>query len=183
VSVLPPLDVAAGANFSFRDLCECGETWRSLRLDNYPCEAATYDAMQRLCEQLLDPIIERFGWIELTYGFAGSQLSRAIRTGIAPRLDQHAGHELRRDGRPICPRLGQAVDFRPMSARAPEVARYIALELPFDRLYLYGPDRPLHVSIGPEQAGAVLFVDRSHTRPMPRRVDPAQLRTGLYPPC
>ena len=28
--------------------------------------------------------------------------------------------------------------------------------LPFDRLYFYGADRPVHVSVGPEEARAVV---------------------------
>jgi hypothetical protein len=32
-----------------------------------------------------------------------------------------------------------------------EVAEWIAANTPFDRLYFYGKDRPIHVSYGPEQ--------------------------------
>ena len=31
-----------------------------------------------------------------------------------------------------------------------EVARWIASHLPFDRMYVYGPARPLHLSHGPD---------------------------------
>ena len=32
------------------------------------------------------------------------------------------------------------------------VANWIIANLPFDRLYFYGRDRPIHVSYGPEQS-------------------------------
>ena len=34
-----------------------------------------------------------------------------------------------------------------------EVANWVAENTPFDRLYFYGEDRPIHVSYGPEQKG------------------------------
>jgi hypothetical protein len=38
------------------------------------------------------------------------------------------------------------------------VASFIVDRLPFNRLYYYGRDRPLHVSIGPERCGAIIVV-------------------------
>ena len=34
-----------------------------------------------------------------------------------------------------------------------EVANWVAENTPFDRLYFYGEERPIHVSYGPEQKG------------------------------
>ena len=35
-----------------------------------------------------------------------------------------------------------------------EVADWIIANLPFDRLYFYGADRPIHVSYGPQNSRA-----------------------------
>jgi hypothetical protein len=42
------------------------------------------------------------------------------------------------------------------------VARWVAVETPFDRLYYYGPDRPIHVSYGPDHSRE--FVDMIESR-------------------
>ena len=76
-----------------------------------PKEPDTYTALYELAINVLDPIIEYFGSIKLTYGFCSSELSRAILRGIAPNLDQHAAHEKNRKGGYVCERLGAAVDF------------------------------------------------------------------------
>jgi hypothetical protein len=39
-----------------------------------------------------------------------------------------------------------------------EVARWVAANTPFDRLYFYGPDRPIHVSYGPEQSRQIVIM-------------------------
>lgn len=75
---------------------------------------------------------------------------------IDPSRDQHAGHELRPDGEPICRRLGQAADFWIPGLCSGVLAAWVAARLPFDRLYFYGTDRPIHVSAGPEEARAVV---------------------------
>ena len=88
--------------------------------------------------------------IRLTYGFSSKELSKEIHGRIAPDLDQHACHELKRGGRPICNRLGAAVNFIVEDEDMGQVADWIIANLPFDRLYFYGRDRPIHVSYGPE---------------------------------
>lgn len=72
---------------------------------------------------------------------------------IAPSLDQHAAWERTRTGRLVCPRRGAAVDLRVPGVDAGTVARVITT-LPFDRLYFYGDELPLHVSAGPEACRA-----------------------------
>lgn len=164
------LDRAASRHFTIRDLCECSEAWRRTRIDNRPQTAETYSALESLARQVLDPLVDRFGKVTLTYGFASSALSRAIGRGVAPRLDQHAGHERNSAGRLICPRLGQACDLFVPQVSSWEVARFIVDETPFDRLYLYGENRPVHVSHGPDHARSVTYVDRGGIRPFPRRL-------------
>jgi hypothetical protein len=116
-----------------------------------PEEPESFTALYELCGNILDPVIEYFGMIELTYGFCSRELARKISKRIAPELDQHAAHERKRNGHPICPRLGAAVDFLIRDENMREVAEWIIANLPFDRLYFYGDNKPLHVSFGPEQ--------------------------------
>lgn len=164
----PALDDWASERFRFRDLCECSETWRLSPLDNAPRDPDTFHSMRGLCREILDPIVARFGEIELTYGFAGAALARRIRTRIAPRLDQHAGHERSASGGYICARLGQAVDLRCSQVGAADLARFIIEATPFDRLYFYGDERPLHVSWGPQHSRARCAVVEVDGRRMPR---------------
>lgn len=164
----PSLNDWASERFRFRDLCECSETWRRSPVDNTPSNPDTFLSMSGLCREVLDPIVARFGGIELTYGFAGAALARRISTRIAPRLDQHAGHERSASGRYICSRLGQAVDLRCERASAADLARFIVEETSFDRLYFYGDERPLHVSWGPQHSRASCAVVEVGGRRMPR---------------
>lgn len=150
------LDRPCGRHLTFRDLVEAGETWRRVRVPNLPSQAGTVAALRRLAEEILDPVMARFGPLEVTYGFASPTLARHVPGRIDPARDQHAGHELRPDGRPVCVRLGQAVDFRVGGACSGRIGAWIAGRLPFDRLYFYGADRPVHVSVGPGESRAVV---------------------------
>jgi len=148
---LPDLDSPCGAYLTYRQLIECGETQRQTGLRNVPLEPDSYTALFELTRQVLDPVIDYFGMIHLTYGFCSSELAKAIPGRIAPKLDQHAAHELNTRKQPICRRLGAAVDFIVPDENMREVAEWIVANTPFDRVYFYGADRPLHVSLGPEQ--------------------------------
>jgi hypothetical protein len=44
----------------------------------------------------LDPVIDWFGMIELTYGFCSPALARQVSGRIDPKRDQHAAHERNR---------------------------------------------------------------------------------------
>lgn len=169
---LPELKDYASKHFTYADICQCSETWRQTQVDNVPREPETYRAISELCETILEPVLAEFGQIELTYGFAGSALTRKIRHRIAPQLDQHAGYERRSSGEFVCSRLGQAADFRVRGVASMDVARFIVERLPFDRLYIYGSDRPLHVSVGPQQAGAMFEMRKSGVRLVPRALEP-----------
>ena len=158
---IPDLDSRCGQHFSYRQFIECGETQQHSRLPNLPVQAATYNALYALATQLLDPITEYFGSIRLTYGFCSPQLSKLIHARVAPKLDQHAAHELDKKGIPICSRLGAACDFIVDDENMREVADWIIANLPFDRLYFYGDDRPLHLSICPQNARAAYTMQKS----------------------
>jgi hypothetical protein len=101
-------------------------------------------------------VIDYFGMIRLDYGFCSPELSRKIPGRIDPKRDQHAACEHNRRGRPVCERLGAAVDFIVDDESMLEVAQWIVANTPFDRLYYYGDDLPMHVSYGPEQSGQVV---------------------------
>ena len=143
---IPNLDQLCGKHFSYRNFIECGETQKRLHLSNIPSNPETYNALYSLATQVLDPVVDYFGLIRLTYGFCSNELSREISGRIAPTLDQHAGHELNVRGEPICSRLGAAVDFIVDDESMYEVAVWICKNTPFDRIYIYGEGKPLHVS-------------------------------------
>lgn len=157
-SRIPSLDQACGLNLKYRQLIECGETQAKLRLPNIPLNPETYNALYDLCSSILDPVIDYFGSINLTYGFSSSNLATKINGRIAPKLDQHAGHECNRFGKPVCDRLGAAVDFVVDDENMLEVAQWIVANTPFDRLYFYGKDRPLHVSYSATPAAQVTLM-------------------------
>jgi DNA phosphorothioation-associated putative methyltransferase len=170
-AVLPALDDNCGRFLTFRNLIECGETQERLGLANLPMQPESYGALRRLALDLLDPVIEEYGMIKLTYGFSSPELARAIPARIAPKLDQHASCELNRRRLPICPRLGAAVDFIVEYESMLEVAQWIVQNCQFDRLYYYGDDRPIHVSVGPEcQQAVVLMKLRRDGREGPQKV-------------
>lgn len=169
-SDVPGLDAPCGRHYRFRDLVECGRTWITHKPSNVPARAESYNALCDLATEILDPVIEYFGGIELTYGFSSPNLARRIRGGIAPELDQHAACEVAQSGRPVCSRRGAAVDFLVRDEDMSEVATWIAEHCRFDRMYLYGGDRPLHVSIGPENSRAIYRMVKSGSRTIPRRV-------------
>jgi hypothetical protein len=147
---IPNLDERCGQYFLYRNLIECGETWERLKVENIPQQAETYNALYDLAKNILDPVIEYFGMIQLTYCFASSRLTKHIAGRIAPKLDQHASCELSREKRPLCSRMGAAVDFIVEDEDMFEVAKWVAEKTPFDRIYFYGSDKPIHVSYGPE---------------------------------
>lgn len=150
IDTIPSLHDRCGRFVTYRDLIECGETQSTSALSNLPRNPESYSALSDLATNILDPVIEYFGCIKLTYGFCSPELTKRISKRIAPELDQHAAHEKKRTAAPICSRLGAAVDFLVRDENMREVAEWIVTNLPFDRLYFYGESRPLHVSYGPE---------------------------------
>lgn len=108
---VPDLDSRCGSSFTYRSFIECGETQARLGLTNLPSNPDSYNALHDLAVKLLDPIVEYFGAIRLTYGFCSAELGKHIKARVAPALDQHAAQELNRRGEAICPRGGAACDF------------------------------------------------------------------------
>jgi hypothetical protein len=165
------LDSKCGKYLTFRDLVECGETWTdgaetSSPIKNWPTQAKTVASLERLCIHVLDPVIENFGAIEISYGFSGRELSnQVIRTvgRVSPALDQHASHELNSRGRAICTRGGAAADFRVSGQSSLEVAKWVVGFTPFDRLYFYGDKLPIHVSCSSRPKGQTVVITRSRS--------------------
>jgi hypothetical protein len=172
------LDDPCGQFLRFRDLVECGETWQRLAgeggFDNRPRQPESYTALMELAEQVLDPVIDWFGMVELTYGFCSPGLAREIPGRIDPKRDQHAAHERNRLGRLVCPRRGAAVDFVIADEDMLEVARWVAANTPFDRLYFYGADKPIHVSYGPEHSRQVVTMRPGPSGRLVPRVFPVE---------
>lgn len=174
------IETHCSRHFRYIDLIQCGETWHRLAseataaagrapIDNLPKQPGTWQAIADLAVHILDPLVDAFGAIELTYGFAGPALTRHIRRRIAPRLDQHAGYELRSDGQPICVRGGMAADFYVPNVPHPVVIQHLVAGSRFDRLYIYKGERPLHVSYGPEVRGMIVrFRRASNERMIPQ---------------
>ena len=148
----------------------CSDTWKALALtgrapENLPREAGTLASMQQLADRLLVPLESEFGPATVTYGFAGPELIRAVyarahaeqRTpNVTPTKDQHAGHELTPTGARICKRDGFAVDLCFPGHDPYKVAEWIVSTLPYDRVYLFGRDRPMHLTWAPDPARYVV---------------------------
>jgi DNA phosphorothioation-associated putative methyltransferase len=166
---IPSLDQRCGQYLKFRDLIQCGETQSRLGIPNLPLNPETYNALYSLSTQVLDPVIDYFGAIRLTYGFCSPTLGAKISSRVAPKLDQHASHECNRQGKAICDRLGAAVDFIIEDEDMIEVAQWIADNLIFDRMYLYGRKKPIHISLSQSPSKLVTFmVSTPKGRLMPR---------------
>lgn len=170
------LDEPCGQHWTYRDLVHAGKTWREHAargepIDNLPREAATVSALAALASTILDAVASEFGPFEITYGFASTRLTRHIKGQIAPALDQHAAWERRPNGDLVCDRGGAAVDLFVPNHPSTAIARWIHDHLPFDRLYIYGDDRPLHVSYGPQSTRLVVEMTVGpSSRRVPRRV-------------
>ena len=132
--------------FKYVDFIECSDTQKAVRVDNIPQQTKTFESIAYLANTILDPVYEKFGALNLTYGLCSHNLQKHIKKNVAPNLDQHAGSELNSKGNLICPREGFAVDFKVENITTDNIARYIVENLQFDRLYFYGRNRPVHVS-------------------------------------
>jgi DNA phosphorothioation-associated putative methyltransferase len=168
---LPSLDENCGENFTYKQLIECGATWEKHRISNLPKQADSFTAILELAKNILDPVVEYFGMIHLTYGFCSPELAKLIPKRIAPELDQHSAHEIKRNGNVVCKRLGAACDFIIDDEDMEEVVQWIAQNLPFDRIYYIDSKRPIHVSYGPDLSGQIVkLVPNSSGRLIPRVV-------------
>lgn len=102
----------------------------------------------------------------MTYGYTSHPLLRWILKNspgdMAPDIDQHASMELNSQDSRICKRNGAACDIyvEGYEQRMDEVARFICTHLEFDRLYFYGKDKPLHISVGADNSKYALIRQR-----------------------
>ncbi len=122
-------------------------------IENTPSGNESETLICDLLQQLLIPIQDEFGYINITYGFTSATLNRYIQknspSGTCPALDQHSAFEKNQNDNPICARGGLACDFtvEGFEDKMHIVTRYIVGNLNFDKLYYYASDRPIHLSI------------------------------------
>ncbi|CAB3790965.1 hypothetical protein LMG27177_02959 [Paraburkholderia fynbosensis] len=167
---IPSLDQKCGRYLTFRELIECGETQAALDIENMPLEPESFNAIFDLASHVIDPVIEYFGMVKLTFGFCSPALATKISGRIAPKLDQHAAHERTRRGGHICDRLGAACDFLVEDEDMAVVVEWIIDNVKFDRLYFYGGKRPIHISYSPTPARQVIdMIEISEGRLVPKR--------------
>ena len=157
---IPDIDAPCGQYLTYRQLIECGETQARTGISNLPTEPDSYTALLELTRKVLDPAIDYFGAIRLTYGFCSHELVKHIPRRISPPLDQHAAHEKKRNGKFICERLGAACDFLIEDENMEEVMAWIANNTDFDRIYLIDSTRPIHVSASPTPARQIVRLSR-----------------------
>lgn len=123
-------------------------------IPNVPQSAASKMALEKLIVDILLPLQQKFKQLKITYGFTSLELKKHISRnspkGTAPELDQHSCFELNDNGKMICSRGGAACDFLIEQYSMTEVVKYIVNNLLFDRLYFYGSNRPIHISINDE---------------------------------
>jgi hypothetical protein len=158
--------VTLGKYLTLAAFCTCTQTYRKYtdQIDPYPKNLEeTISALAALCQHIIDPVIDAFVQerFQLTYGFCSVDLKRWLAkkdpvTGmkqgrVSPHLDQHMAHEVNRRGNYYCSRLGAACDFRIVDLPSDELVAWIVGQgLPFDSLYFYGVERPIHISYGPQ---------------------------------
>lgn len=154
-----------GKYLNLYDFCTATTTYGKYanKIDPLPKNPESIEAIKQLNKLIIDPIIDYYGVerFQLTYGFCSRDLKKFLAqkdptTGkkngrVDPRIDQHMAHEINRNGNYYCPRLGAACDFVILNVNSDAVVRWIiAHQLPFDSLYFYGKDRPIHISYGPQ---------------------------------
>ena len=155
--------------FKYVDFIDCSDTQKIVQVNNIPEQKETFESITYLAQTILDPVREKFGPLELTYGLCSHNLQKHIKKNVAPKLDQHAGSERNSKGNLICPREGFAADFKITGVNSEIIARFIVENLAFDRLYFYGADRPIHVSacINSSKKSIVVF-KQYHARKVPQ---------------
>lgn len=155
-----------GRYLTLEEFCTCTQTYRKYadQIDPYPKNwDETLPALEALCQHIIDPVIDEFDRerFQLTYGFCSTDLKRwlakkdpatGIKNGrVSPNLDQHMAHEVNRNGKYCCSRLGAACDFCILDLPSNILVDWIVAKgLPFDSLYFYGTSRPIHISYGPQ---------------------------------
>tara|TARA_B100001063_G_C16727990_1_gene537573 strand:- start:765 stop:1445 length:681 start_codon:yes stop_codon:yes gene_type:complete len=123
----------------------------SFEQSNKPIAEDSRAALESMVHQILLPIKRQLGTPSITYGFTSFALKSYVQkfssSGTSPSLDQHSAYEKNSTGKQICSRGGAACDFYIHGVPTSDIVRLIVNQLNFDRIYYYGDDRPLHVSI------------------------------------
>lgn len=149
------------ANIELDVLVEKVINWHTRRypeLQSNSPSIQSLESIRMLCDRVLLPVQNQFGLVQVTYGFTSANLLNLIRkknpSGIAPKLDQHAAHEVNSNDTLHCARLGASCDIiiPTHNKKMDEVANWISVNLPFDRLYFYGKNNPIHISVGPDNS-------------------------------
>ncbi|WP_147291850.1 hypothetical protein [Alteromonas aestuariivivens] len=126
-------------------------TKHKLAVANMPKDPETKRALEKLIWDILLPIERQFSRPTITYGFTALELHKVISkhfpAGTAPSLDQHAASEKNSADSYICKRSGAACDFIVANVKSTELIKFITEKLDYDRIYFYGTDRPIHVSV------------------------------------
>ncbi|OIP73362.1 MAG: hypothetical protein AUK43_00435 [Oscillatoriales cyanobacterium CG2_30_40_61] len=158
-------NIRLGKYLSLNNFCICTNTYQkySDKINPYPNSAASIQALKDLNYYIIDPVIDYFGLakFKLTYGFCSHELRvyldkkdpiTGLKNGrVAPKLDQHIAHEVKKNGEYYCKRLGAACDFLILDLDSDQLVDWILKQqLPFDSLYFYGKNRPIHISYGPQ---------------------------------
>ncbi len=155
-----------GKYLTLEEFCTCSQTYQKYAdfINPYPQNLSeTIPALQALNQIIIDPIIDKFSRenFKLTYGFCSVSLKRYLNkkdpeTGqkngrIDPSRDQHIAHEINKNGKYYCSRLGAACDFLIINESSNQIIEWILQkQLPFDSIYFYGKTRPIHISYGPQ---------------------------------
>lgn len=125
-----------------------------VKIDNLPKESESINSIIQIVEDILLPIKNQFGDLTITYGFVSAELNKYIQknssSGTSPSIDQHSASELNGANNHICKRHGLACDFivEGYEKQMNKVMLFIVNNLIFDKIYYYGKDRPLHISVG-----------------------------------
>jgi hypothetical protein len=157
--------IKLGKYLNLENFCNCSQTYYKYakEINPTPKNPASIVAIKELNQYIIEPVIEYFGRekFNLTYGFCSPDLKRFLDkkdplTGkkngrIAPAIDQHMAHETKKNGKYYCERLGAACDFLIIDVSSNQLVEWILEQkLPFDSLYFYGNERPIHISYGPQ---------------------------------
>jgi hypothetical protein len=157
-------ELKLGKYLTLEEFCTCTQTYHKYAQSINPLPqnvSEVIPALKDLNKFIIDPVIDNYGLenFKLTYGFCSPDLKKYLEkkdpiTGIkngrvAPKLDQHLSYELNKNGKYYCLRPGAACDFQIQDTGSAEVIDWILTQkLPFDSLYFYGNQRPIHISYG-----------------------------------
>jgi hypothetical protein len=152
-----------GKYLNLEEFCTCTNTYKKYldKITPYPQNRDSIKAIEDLAKYIIDPIIDVFGRdkFKLTYGFCSATLKTYLnkkdpitnlKNGrVDPTRDQHMAYEVKHNGKYYCDRLGAACDFLILDLPSDRLIDWILQQkLPFDSLYFYGIDRPIHISYG-----------------------------------